>query len=332
MNSIYKLSFFLFLFSFTAISAHAKIEIQKRESSKELSLKTDFRKDIVYKITDRNDSLKLDIYRPQNSENRALPVVMYIHGGAWVLEDKVIPANSYEEKTILKLLANGFAVVSINYRLVNDSVHFPLPGEDCKDAVRWLRKNKEKYSFDTSHIGLWGGSAGGHLCLLTAYSGDEQYQGDSLLSAYSSKVDYVMDDFGPTELNDLFRTKIGRAKLFFFKLLMKKIVEFRAELMFAMTGHDPYKEKEKVFESFKHISPLYMTSQGVPTQILHGSKDKIVPLKQSELLRKSLTEKGIECDLHIIRKANHAFLSIPEETKEEVSDLLVKYALHHSQK
>jgi triacylglycerol lipase len=72
-------------------------------------------------------------------------VVIYVHGGAWAKGDKVVRSNNYIENFILKLVEKNYAVVSIDYTLVSETVHFPLPIQDTKDVVRWVRKNADQY-------------------------------------------------------------------------------------------------------------------------------------------------------------------------------------------
>jgi acetyl esterase/lipase len=100
-----------------------------------------------------------------------------VHGGGWIEGDKVIHADDYVETTIKKLLPKQYAVISINYTLLNETTHFPLPLEDTKDAVRWVRQNAEKYNLDTNNIGLFGASAGAHLSLMAAYTPDNTFIG-----------------------------------------------------------------------------------------------------------------------------------------------------------
>lgn len=77
------------------------------------------------------------------------------------------------------------------------------PVSDVKDAIRWVYKNKDEYNFDTNNIGLLGISSGAHLSLLSAYSSEDEFIGDKKLANYPSKVNYVIDIFGPTELSTL---------------------------------------------------------------------------------------------------------------------------------
>jgi acetyl esterase/lipase len=78
----------------------------------------------------------------------------------------------------MPIVANGFAVASVNYRLI-PSVRFPAPVHDVKAAVRWLRANAAEYGLDPDRIAIGGVSAGGHLASLTALTaGDAQLEGN----------------------------------------------------------------------------------------------------------------------------------------------------------
>src|SRR5262249_32279005 len=104
----------------------------------------------------------------------------------------------------LGLLSKGYAVASINYRLSQHAV-YPAQIEDCKAAVRFLRANAKKYNLDPDHFGVWGASAGGHLvALLGTTGGGKELEGDGGNKEVSSKVQAVVNWFGPTDL-----TKMG---------------------------------------------------------------------------------------------------------------------------
>jgi len=78
----------------------------------------------------------LDVYPPTASGPGPFPVVMYIHGGAWLSGDKTEVGPHVDA-----LLARGFAVVSINHRLTFQST-WPAQLHDCKGAVRWVRAHR----------------------------------------------------------------------------------------------------------------------------------------------------------------------------------------------
>ena len=90
----------------------------------------------------------------------ALPVVIWIHGGAW-------NAGSKADLEALPLVDRGYAVASIDYRLTGQAI-FPAQIDDCKAATRWLRNHADTYHLDPARIGVRGRSAGGYLAALLA--------------------------------------------------------------------------------------------------------------------------------------------------------------------
>lgn len=319
-TNIYR--FFLSLFFIFFISA--SIFAQKAKSEL-LQKKTSVTEDISYKKDGKGNLILLDIYRPKNSTEEKLPVVIYLHGGAWVEGDKLINADNYVEKTILKLVEKSHIVISLNYRLVSEDVHFPGPVADTKDAVRWVRKNADKYSFDSENIGFWGVSAGAHLSLLSAYTADTEFLGDPELSKYSGKVNYVVDNFGPTDMNRLLHTKAPKPLLFIVGLISKKIIDMRTKLAMGITGYDIKTERKKVIEFCKKISPLNYTQNTVPTLILHGNKDKVAPIRHSKRLIKMLDKTATPHSLIVVEKGNHGFRNTDEAYQNELNNKMVDF-------
>ena len=115
--------------------------------------------DITY-LTVNNDALKLDIYQPRKPTS-AVPTVVYFHGGGWVRRNK-------EEATLrlLPYMQMGWAVVNVDYRLAGVALA-PAAVEDCRCALHWVFKHAKEYGFDTERLVVAGGSAGGHLALMT---------------------------------------------------------------------------------------------------------------------------------------------------------------------
>lgn len=88
--------------------------------------------DIPY--AELSEAQRLDIYIP-DKESIDFPVIIYIHGGAFMSGDKSKKLNSK-----LESLQRGYALVSMNYRLSGES-KFPAQIHDVKAAIRWLRAN-----------------------------------------------------------------------------------------------------------------------------------------------------------------------------------------------
>ena len=145
-------------------------------------------RDLPY-LTNGHPRQNLDLYVPTDGTN--LPLIINIHGGAW-------QAGSKEMGPPMDYLRRGYAVASINYRLSQHAL-FPAQLDDCKAAVRWLRANAAKYNLDPDHFAAWGYSAGGHLAALLGTTGDVKTfdAGENL--GVSSRVQAVVDYFGPTD-------------------------------------------------------------------------------------------------------------------------------------
>jgi acetyl esterase/lipase len=138
-----------------------------------------------------SNAQKLDIYLP--SGDGPFPVVVFIHGGAFLMGDK-----SMEASNAAVLVGKGYAAVSINYRLSGEA-KFPAQIQDCKAAVRFLRANAAKYKLNPDKIASWGASAGGNLSALLGTSGGvTELEGSELgNSSFSSAVLVSVDWFGP---------------------------------------------------------------------------------------------------------------------------------------
>lgn len=311
--------FFLFLLTISTFG------FSQKPKSTLLFERANVSENIVYKTDETGKDIQLDIYRPKNTENKKLPVVMYVHGGAWVEGDKIITADNYVESTILQLLEKKHVIISINYRLVTENIHFPAPIQDTKDAVRWVRKNADKYNLDENNIGMWGVSAGAHLSLLNAYTEDKDFVGDSELSKYSAKVNYVVDNFGPTDMNRLLHTRAPKPLLLTVGLISKKIIDLRSKLIMGITGLNIKEDKKKIVEFCKTISPLNYTQNTVPTLILHGNKDKIAPLRHSKRLNKMLKKQKTTHELIIVKKGEHGFYTTEKAYQQELNKAMIDF-------
>lgn len=320
--------FFTNLF-FVLIITISTFGFSQKQKSQILFQAASVSENIAYKTDESGKKIQLDIYRPKNTDDKKIPVVVYVHGGAWVEGDKIITADNYVENTILKLLEKNYAVISINYRLVSENLHFPAPIQDTKDAIRWIRKNADQYHLDENNIGMWGVSAGAHLSLLSAYTQDNEFLGDPELSEYSAKVNYVVDNFGPTDMNTLLHTRAPKPMLFIVGLISQKIIDIRTNLAHGLTGYDIKTDRQKVIEVCKTISSLNYTQNTVPTLILHGNKDKVAPLRHSKRLNRMLKKAGTEHSLIVVKKGNHGFKNTDKAYQDELNDEMIKFILSH---
>ncbi len=113
--------------------------------------------DVAYGPEDDQD---IDIYLPDDATATNVPVFMFIHGGSWT--------HGYKEW--LGFMAPAFTTlpaifVSVAYRLAPDT-KFPLPVEDCRNALKWVYENIGEHGGDRNRIFVGGHSAGGHLAAM----------------------------------------------------------------------------------------------------------------------------------------------------------------------
>ena len=142
-----------------------------------------------------SNAQKLDLYLPEGSG--PFPLVMMVHGGGFMFGDK---ADGAGLTGVDQLLAAGYAVASINYRLSGEA-QYPAQIHDANAAVRFLRANAAQYNLDPDNFGAWGASAGGNLvALLGTTCGVAELEGADLGNAdQSSCVQAVVDWFGPID-------------------------------------------------------------------------------------------------------------------------------------
>ncbi len=238
-------------------------------------------KDVTYCTID-GAALTMDIYTPHTSRGSPAPVALYVHGGGWRAGDK---SRGEGIKDIPELVGRGYLVAAVNYRLA-PRYRFPAQIEDVKCAVRYLRANAASYNLDPNRIGAWGGSAGGNLvALLGVADPGAGLEGTDGCVEQSSRVQAVVDMFGPTDL-----TANG------FYALHESI--FR-EVFGATSPQDP---------ALARASPVrYVSKDSPPFLILQGDRDHMVPPNQSQELYDRLTAAGVLARLVVVRNAGHLF-------------------------
>lgn len=242
-------------------------------------------RDLVFGRAGTKD-LRLDLYRPEKPEG-ALPVVVWIFGGAFRTGNKEAQAQ-----TASWLATRGYAVAAINYRLSGE-VKFPAQIQDCKAAVRWLRARASAYGLDPARIGAWGASSGGHLATMLGTSGGvADLEGDSGNPKESSRVQAVVDFFGPTDFLQMDAGALPGG--------MKHDPADSPESQ--LVGGPIQENKDKVARA----NPItYVTPDAPPFLILHGNRDPLVPLNQSELLFAALQKADAKPSFFILVGAGH---------------------------
>lgn len=235
-----------------------------------------------------DEELKLDLVRPSTGTG-PFPAMVFIHGGGWVGGNR-----AGFKSWALQAAQHGYVSMTISYRLTQidpqtklGKVPFPAQIEDCKCAIRWLRANAAKYNVDPQRIGVGGGSAGGHLSLLVGLTdASHKLEGRGGHADQSSRVQAVVNVFGPTDMTKCWETSAG-ARPFIQGLCGKP---------------------EDANNSFKTASPVtYISQDDPPVLTLHGSADTLVPPSQATVLDEQLKAAGVKHDLMIFEGEGHGF-------------------------
>jgi acetyl esterase/lipase len=263
--------------------------------------------DIAYADTN-NPRQMLDLMLPVSPKSKKLPIIVYIHGGAWSSDDKSMR---------LELLADYVASeqyigASINYRHSGDA-KWPSQIHDCKAAIRWIRAHAEKYHIDADRIGVWGESAGGHLVAMLGTSNGVSSMDGSLGSHtdVSSTVSCVVDFFGPSDF-----LQMDKAALRGSDIIHDSASSPESKLIGGAIQDNP--------DVVATANPItYTSSDAPPILIVHGSQDPLVSFNQSELLHQALKKTGVSSTLITVDGGGHGFSS------REVDELVSKFFDHH---
>lgn len=226
----------------------------------------------------------LDVWRHRDlpRDGRA-PVLLQIPGGAWMVGSK----RGQAHPLMAHLVERGWVCVSINYRLSPRST-WPDHIVDVKRALAWTKAYIADYGGDPDWVAVTGGSAGGHLCALTALTAnDPRFQpgfADADTSVRAAVPFYGIYDFtGETGLHPLLTPALGA---YVFK-----------------------QSRRRFPDTYRDASPMtYLSAEAPPFFVLHGRNDSLVPVEQGRAfaarLREVSTNPVVYAELPL---AQHAF-------------------------
>ncbi len=253
-------------------------------------------KNIEYKNVN-GKSLQLDIYKPRHIIEPA-PLLVFVHGGGWKggkRSDYLVYLIDYAKK--------GYITATVSYRLKNDSI-YPACVQDVSDATHWLFSNAGKFGYDPDRIAMIGGSAGGHLVLMTAYDlKAPQIQLDSTyMNSPPHKIKAVVDIYGPVDMTTPYAQTQG--------------------LVTGFIGHS-YTEKP---ELYREASPAkYLRADLPPTLIFQGTSDNLLPQSQSDTLKARLDRLGVPNEYYKLPLWPHAMdmAARPNQYMQQKMDLFL---------
>lgn len=252
-------------------------------------------RDLPYASLDKR-TLMLDLYLPTGC-SEPCPVVLYLHGGAFMVGAK---DNNAAER-FEPLARAGIAVASAQYRFTDVAV-YPAQIHDVKAAIRWLRAHANAYGYRAERVGAWGASAGGYLALMLGLTGgSSELEGD--LGEHldqSSSVQATCSWFAPVDMLHPSPPPPGRP-------LPPFIVG-----PWPPSGPSPSARLlglEDVADAPDRVaaaSPLGLAAGAAGSFLLmHGDQDSMVAEDESRRMHEALLAAGAESTLLLIAGANH---------------------------
>jgi acetyl esterase/lipase len=239
---------------------------------------------IVY-LKANNQENRVDVYKPRNAAS-PVPTLIYIHGGGWIGGSK-----EGAMLNILPYLAQGWAVVNVQYRLGGVSLA-PAAVEDCLCALRWVIRNAKQHNFDVNKLVVTGHSAGGHLSLTTGLLGqtdlDRQCPGNEKL-----QVAAIVNWYGITDVVDL--------------------LDGANQKPYAVAWLAAMPDRNAIA---KRVSPIHYVRAGQPPVItIHGDADPTVPYTHGVALHQALKNAGVTNELVTIPGGKHGGFPEPENQR-----------------
>lgn len=251
--------------------------------------KVDVIPDVVYGHKD-GMALTFDVFKPKTRPNRA--AVIFIVSGGWISRytppDQALNTNdTLNNPRLQDLVDAGFTVIALRH---GGSPKYLIPEivGDVRRGVRFIRHNAVRWGIDPDRLGVYGGSAGGHLSLMIGLASDsgDPAATEEFMKA-SDRVAAVVAYFPPVDLRPLVRGLNPPAT--------GTVLDRFPALNF---------EKEKAAD----YSPItFVTPDDPPTLLIHGDQDPLVPISNSQIIFDALKAKNVKTDFITIPGAGHGF-------------------------
>jgi len=226
-------------------------------------------------------ALTYDVIQNQDDPNGA--AVMFMMSGGWFsgwidperFTSNVAPSGFGHFR---QLLDAGYTLVIVRH---GSAPYFKVPDAvaDVRRAVRHFKHDAKKWQVDPKRIGVTGASAGGHLSLMLGTAAEEgKPSARNEVDRMSTRVAAVVAYYPPVDL----RESVGPSRSF-------PALDF---------------SKSKAPD----VSPLlFVTSDDAPTLLVHGDKDRLVPLDNSERIQAALDKASVANKMIVIEGARHGF-------------------------
>lgn len=227
----------------------------------------------------------MDVFLPAKRTQENTPLLIYIHGGAWIDGDK---SEFLQVKAILEEQFPGYAFVSLNYRLydfLTGKNGISDQEQDIISALEYIESQMSNWNISDDII-ISGASAGGHLALLHAYKNN------------TSNLKGAIAFFPPTDLIEFYGFN-----------------HITAVALNELVGGTP----NTAASIYQDLSPVrFVDARDVPTIFFHGDLDNVVPISQSQILEDALQGANVRHQFTLVSGQGHGF------TSETYTQLLIE--------
>lgn len=283
-----------------------------------------FQKDISFAtIPQTGRKLLCDVWQPGENVTRSGLAFIYIHGSAFFFLDKDLGTRPF----FRHLVAQGHVVMDVAHRLSPETDVMGMVN-DVKRAVAWMKEHAATYKIHPDRVAVGGGSSGGHLALLSAYTASNPEFAPEELAGKDVSVCAVCSFYGSSDMEALyFHTNQHRTTRSLPGQPKKGVPAKIPERIIRQLGEDYYRLGfDKGFENAGALAPLLgghpdecpetyarysvitHVHAGCPaTYLIHGEDDVMAPVKSTRALYARLAEAKIPVLMHILPQTDHAF-------------------------
>ncbi len=242
-----------------------------------------------------DQGLKLDLHLPRGPARA--PLIVWVHGGAW-------RAGSKQDMPLAKLVKEGYAVASVDYRLSTEA-KFPAQVYDLKAAIRFLRGHGGEWKLPVKKILIAGDSAGAHLAALVGVSnGHPELEGEvGRDRQQNSDVQGILSFYGGANLTTILKQSTPHG------------LSVRVPALELLLGGRP----EDVPKLARLASPVFHVDKNdPPLLLLHGDQDPQMPVNQALELRGAYEKVKAPVQLEIVHRAVHGGAMFYDEERMAV--------------
>ena len=248
-------------------------------------------------------ALTFDVFQPEKERNGA--GVLFLVSGGWY-SNWAPPEKSLG--LFKPLTDKGFTVFAVRH---GSSPKFSIPEavEDVRRSVRFIRLHAERFDVDPERLGVFGMSAGGHLSLMLGTASDEgdASSQDPVLQA-SNRVSSVVALVPPTDL----------------RIAVWESPE-------SLSAYKGFPALDLPMEEAARYSPLlHVSSDDPPIMVISGGKDKLVPIKHTELIRTAFEKHHVVHEIVIFEQAGHGFEK--DDFQQAMNQLVAWFESHLGKK